>query len=215
MKTSLFISIVYCLLILNACKDDTPTPPQPSACGMTIDQFPLKVGNWWEYEVSLSFRDTNGIFGENISKDTFRITCNSFRLLDSNDTIFALNDDYGYNFSITKHRHSLSFNGFSYLILGKRTKMDFPLNCDPSNNAFYLKNEIYPLKDTIYYIGGINHLSLLCFYPEIRILEHYQSKTKMIIVPNIGIVNANYKYYDQQVNTLLKREIKLIEYKIL
>ena len=45
------ILIFILALGLFACKQDPEPTIPPTGCGMTIDQFPLKLGNSWTYEV--------------------------------------------------------------------------------------------------------------------------------------------------------------------
>ena len=52
------LAILLAMAMLFACKHDPDPTEPPTGCGMTIDQFPLKVGNSWTYEVS-SFADGN------------------------------------------------------------------------------------------------------------------------------------------------------------
>ena len=157
------ILIFIIALGLFACKQDPDPIQPPTGCGMTIDQFPLKVGNSWTYEGKVFDHD------ENRYLNSFKITFKIYEIkVKSLDTIFIgfikrydENGDliYIWEDSIIKSKDKIVFNQCFLLNPLDYNTINFPLKCNYIDTVYKFNNSdtlgaryslnIYAVKDTL------------------------------------------------------------------
>lgn len=217
-----------------ACKQDPEPTEPPTGCGMTIDQFPLKVGNSWTYQV---FQSVDG-GGPYQFLEKIKINIIGLTVIEPNDTIFSIEtvhfisgdtSDYFID-SISKKKNKL----FPYLSVNLHNSdgsINFPLKCtgvDTIQNFYetdplfsVILKEAFAINDTNIIIKGKNEKALKCLrYERTKILEIDYSNLNVFqwyfIVPNIGIVQTEIRginHYPFSAN--FNYMYKLVNYKIL
>jgi hypothetical protein len=201
-------TIIFIILLgLFACKQDPDPTEPPTGCGMTIDQFPLKVGNSWTYIEDVFDNYTN----EFIYRDTIIYLIYKIEISGS-DTFFLGkynsikferdNSEPVYLDTILKSKNNLNIYNFLHgSVSGGIVKYNFPLICshvdtiqkfkeiDPLGSVILIDN--YIVKDTFFDLK----LGLL---KAVKSLEYRIIKTNSTIdhdiyfenylSPNIGFV---------------------------
>ena len=233
MKNILFFILA---LGLFACKQDPDPIQPPTGCGMTIDQFPLKVGNSWTYEVFQSI--DGGVpyrFYEKIKINVIR-----YELVDFRDTLFITenicfdknNDTINY-FINNRYRksnnqvipffanyfdHSSDYISFPLIC----TNIDTIENFKDSDTIFsIISKETKAIKDTIFRFKNKNFNAIKCLrYEQTKLLEFSYDHNNVFqwyyIVPNIGVIQTEARgihHYPYSVN--FNYLYKLIDFKIL
>ena len=236
MKNILFFILA---LGLFACKHD-PNPIQPpTGCGMTIDQFPLKVGNSWTYEEWQSAGD----FGETNLQliDTLYMTIVDLKVENLDDTIFFIayysvkegDTTFNSNYTVGFRKYKNTIKPFlSKEFGGSYNLLEFPLICNNIDTIINFKEEdpLYSIinvanvaiKDTIVSIKNINLNTVKClkyFKTKTSFEQHYEYENKSqyyYISPNIGLViiytTGTYVY---PYSTTFNNYLKLIDYKLI
>ena len=231
------ILIFILALGLFACKQDPDPTQPPTGCGMTIDQFPLKVGNSWTYKSYVSVGD--GPYSEEFYSNRF-FQVVDYKAIENDDTLFTIklanikNGDTENIFLDTLIRKS--HNNFKPFIVRIWNNNDygnirFPLNCNGIDTIqeFYesdtlysrIYKETYPIKDTILNIKGKSYEAVKCLrYVKSKIFEFSYNYVNVLewyyITPNIGIVEYERKGVPAYPSGLLfNYKYILIDYKIL
>jgi hypothetical protein len=231
-------TIIFIILLgLFACKQDPDPTEPPTGCGMTIDQFPLKVGNSWTYQVYEAF--DAGVYPE-VSRTKFYYEIVGFDLIGDDDTIYTvktaqieLGDTLDFYFdTLIRKNHNI----LKPFIVRRWNENDygfipFPLDCNGTDtiqefnesDTLYSRiyKETYAIKDTLINIKGKSYKAVKCLrYVKSKIFEFSYNYVNVFewyyITPNIGIVEYERRGIPRYPSEgIFKLKIKLINYKIL
>ena len=200
------LAILLAMAMLFACKHDPDPIQPPTGCGMTIDQFPLKVGNSWTYEVS-SFADGNP--SSRIGK--LKINIIGYIVNGINDTTFKIENIYFKNGDTSNYYISeeVRKSGNSLIpIFAQRLKHSdgytkFPLICTNidtienfnESDPLYtiIIKEGYAIKDTVFRIKNKSIPAVKCLrYERTKLLEFSYDHDNVFqwyyLAPNVGTV---------------------------
>jgi hypothetical protein len=228
-------TIIFIILLgLFACKQDPDSTEPPTGCGMTIDQFPLKVGNSWTYE------EFNAVEGTPYAKTgKLKVNIIGYMVNGINDTTYKIENIYFKNGdtnnyyiseNIRKKENSL-IPIFAQGLKHSDGFTKFPLICTNIDNIENFKEsdplytviikEGYAIKDTIFRIKNKSIPAVKCLrYERTKVFEitydHDNVFQWYYIAPNIGTVYSEVRginIYPYGVNFNYK--YILIDYKIL
>jgi hypothetical protein len=229
------IIIFIIILGLFACKQDPDPTEPPTGCGMTIDQFPLKVGNSWTYKMYESV--DGGSPYQYYAKIKLNII--GFDVVAFQDTLFIAehigfdnNDDtifYNINKEIRKSNEGIipfnlvDFNNGNDFI-------SFPITCNDKDTIEKFKESdtlfsvlikgLTAIKDTNINIKNNEYITVQFLrYKQTKMIDldyyHFTIFQWYYIAPNIGVVQIEVKgvnHYPFSAN--FNYLYKLIDYKI-
>ncbi|MBK6339399.1 MAG: hypothetical protein IPN93_16665 [Bacteroidetes bacterium] len=228
------LAILLAMAMLFACKHDPDPTEPPTGCGMTIDQFPLKVGNSWTYEIcsaadgypytrigKIKF-NIIGYIVNGINDTTYRIEYISFKNGDTSDYSIEENIRKNENmlipFFAQRLNHSDGFTKFPLICTNIDTIENFK-ESDPLYSVII--KEGYAIKDTIFRIKNKSIPAVKCLrYERTKLLKFSYDHDNIFqwyyIAPNVGTVYSEVRglhIYPYGINFNYK--YILIDYKIL
>lgn len=201
MKTIIFIIGLSIFLCLSACDEDEPTQPSNQ---FELKDFPLKIGNWWKYQVIDSLNNTQDTLLIKVSGDGY---------------------NNGFHNNVLKVFLKDSLIGSSKIVSSENTITFFKNDTSKIWNYFSFKDFFFKLPLSV---GNKWDTYIVESYNEnVDILNHKYNGFKIVntmdnmpgadvniyyISPNIGIVSIS--EYSGGFGPRIKMFLKLIDYKI-